>query len=49
MEKILQEFTDISDEPYKWLSEWKRANQRKVIGCYPMIEKGETIKVVITP
>lgn len=43
MEQILQKFSDICDEPYQYLSQWKQANQRKVIACYPMYVPEEII------
>ena len=38
-----QKFSDICDEPYQHLSQWKQTNQRKVIACYPMYVPEEII------
>ncbi|MFH1087769.1 MAG: 2-hydroxyacyl-CoA dehydratase family protein, partial [Chloroflexota bacterium] len=43
MEEILQEFTAISEDPYKWLSDWKKANNRKLVAVYPLHVPEEVI------
>jgi benzoyl-CoA reductase subunit C len=43
MESILQEFMDISDEPYRWLSKQKQVKGTKLIACYPMYVPEEII------
>ncbi len=41
MEKVLQEFFDVCDQPYSWLAQ--RKNKQKLIACYPMYVPEEII------
>ena len=36
MEKTLEKFTEVTADPYKTLKDWKKANNKKIICCYPM-------------
>jgi benzoyl-CoA reductase subunit C len=36
MEKELNKFVEIVENPYSYLAEWKKESGRKVIGCFPM-------------
>lgn len=43
MKQVLEKFAKVLEEPYKWLSSWKLANRKKVIGCLPMYIPEEII------
>jgi len=43
METIPSKFARVFEDPYGWLDEWKKASQRKVIGCFPMYAPEEII------
>jgi len=36
MKDILDRFSRITADPYKFVSDWKESNKKKVIGCFPM-------------
>ena len=36
MEKVLNEFFEVAQDPYRYLTEWKARNEKRIIGVYPM-------------
>jgi benzoyl-CoA reductase subunit C len=36
VEKALENFSRITGDPYSYLTDWKKANKRKIIGLFPM-------------
>lgn len=41
--KALGKLSTVVENPYSYLSEWKRQNDKKIIGCYPMYVPEEVI------
>jgi benzoyl-CoA reductase subunit C len=43
MDKLLNRFASIVENPYPWVTQWKKDNGKKIIGCVPMAIPEEII------